>query len=102
MWQWEQRHWCGPGDVRAVGCGSGSRDTGVALETLGCWVWQWEQRHWCGPGDVRAVGCGCGSRHLCGPGDVRAVGCGCGSRDTGVALETLGLLDVAVGAETLV
>ena len=47
-------------------------------------MWQWEQRHWCGPGDVRAVGCSSGSR------------------DTGVALEMLGLLDVAVGAETLV
>ena len=47
-------------------------------------MWQWEQRHWCGPGDVRAVGYGSASR------------------DTGVALETLGLLDVAVGAEKLV
>ena len=65
MWQWEQRHWCGPGDVRAVGCGCGSRDTGVALEMLGLL-------------DV-AVGA-----------------------DTGVALAMLGLLDVAVGAETLV
>ena len=58
MWQWEQRHWCGPGDVRAVGCGSGSRDTGVVLETLGL-------------------------------------------LDVAVGAET-GLLDVAVGAETLV
>ena len=33
---------------------------------------------------------------------IRAVGCGSGSRDTGVVLETLWLLDVAVGAETLV
>ena len=47
-------------------------------------MWLWEQRHWCGPGDVRAVGCGSGNR------------------DTGVALEMLGLLDVAVGTETLV
>ena len=49
MWQWEQRHWCGPGDVRAVGYGSGSRDTGVALETLGL-LDMWEQRHSYGPG----------------------------------------------------
>ena len=47
-------------------------------------MWLWEQRHWCGSGDIRAVGCGSGSR------------------DTGVVLETLWLLDVAVGAETLV
>ena len=47
-------------------------------------MWLWELRHWCGPGHVRAVGCSSGSR------------------DTGVALEMLGLLDVAVGAETLV
>ena len=67
MWQWEQRNWCGPGDVRADGCGSGSRDTGVALETLGCWMWLWEQRHWCGPGDLRLLDVAVGAETLVWP-----------------------------------